>query len=60
MSAKAADLRDGGLRRVNLSFNNKNYEPTAKELAFVLRPDWRDAPGAIDIVRFTDGITNTV
>lgn len=48
------------LQQIDLSFDNNSFDDSARALAYRIQPKWRDAPGKIDIVKFTDGITNTV
>ncbi|EXJ86061.1 ethanolamine kinase [Capronia coronata CBS 617.96] len=45
---------------VDLRFDNKNVDDSARALVYRIQPKWRDAPGELEIVRFTDGITNTL
>jgi hypothetical protein len=48
------------LRHIPLSYNNDLSEKSALALVFSLRPEWEHSEGTIEIVRFKDGITNTV
>ena len=48
------------LRYIPLSYNNEFSEKSALALVFSLRPEWEHLEGPIEIVRFKDGITNTV
>lgn len=48
------------LRYIPLSYNNDASEESARTLVFALRPAWEHGEGAIEIIRFKDGITNTV
>lgn len=48
------------LHRIPLSFDNKNAEQSARELVFALDPSWKTDEGEIEIIKFTDGITNNV
>ncbi len=44
---------------IDLSYDHKNLDVTAKELVFKIQPKWRDHPEQIRIVQFKEGITNT-
>lgn len=48
------------LLEIPLSYQNERSEESALALVFSLRPEWEHSDGAVDIVRFKDGITNTV
>jgi len=48
------------LLHIDATFNNKNLEESAIELVYRIQPKWRAAPGKLEVVKFTDGITNTV
>lgn len=45
---------------IDLEFDNKNVDASARALVYQIQPKWRDAPGKLEIVKFTEGITNTV
>ncbi|KAI9680715.1 MAG: hypothetical protein M1817_004155 [Caeruleum heppii] len=48
------------IRFIPLSYNNADSESSARRLVLSVRPDWQDAEGPLEFVRFTDGITNTL
>lgn len=48
------------LRYISLSYDNDCSEKSALALVFSLRPDWEHSEGPIEIIKFKDGITNTV
>ncbi len=48
------------LRYISLSYDNECSEKSALALVFSLRPEWEHSEGPIEIVKFKDGITNTV
>ena len=48
------------LQQIDASFHNAQCEDSAIELVYRTQPKWRDAPGKLEVVKFTDGITNTV
>jgi ethanolamine kinase len=48
------------LHHIPLSYNNDFSEKSALTLIFSLRPEWEHSEGTLEIVRFKDGITNTV
>ena len=43
-----------------ITFDNNNADKSALELAYEFNPTWKDSEGEVEIVRFTDGITNTL
>lgn len=43
-----------------LTFDNENADESALKLAYAFNPSWKNTEGPVDIVRFTDGITNTL
>lgn len=58
-------VRDGDnaahvIRHIDLSYDHEQSEQSATRLLETLLPEWRQIDGAIEFVRFTDGITNTV
>jgi hypothetical protein len=48
------------LRYIPLSYNNESSEESALTLVFTLRPIWEHLEGPVELIRFKDGITNTV
>ena len=48
------------LRYIPQSYDNESSEESALSLVFALRPAWKHLEGPMSIVRFKDGITNTV
>lgn len=48
------------LRHFPLTYSNESSEKSALTLIYSLRPEWEHSEGPIEIVRFKDGITNTV
>ena len=48
------------IRNISLSYNNADSQTSALRLVLTLYPDWEHGDGAIEFIRFTDGITNTV
>jgi ethanolamine kinase len=48
------------LRQIDLWYDNADSQRTALALVLALCPEWEDSRDAIEFVRFTDGITNTV
>jgi ethanolamine kinase len=45
---------------IPLTFDNGDADECALELAYAYNPSWKTSEGVVDIVRFTDGITNTL
>ena len=43
-----------------LTFDNADADKSALELAYAFNPAWKHTEGEVEIVRFTDGITNTL
>ena len=48
------------IRYIPASYNIEDSENSALNLILTLRPEWRESKDAVEFVRFTDGITNTV
>jgi hypothetical protein len=48
------------LSLIPFSYDHSKGEASALELVFTLYPGWKTAPGPVNVVRFTDGIMNTV
>ena len=48
------------LRHIPCSFNNADFDASARRLVFSLFPEWEKSEGEVKFTRFTDGITNTV
>jgi hypothetical protein len=55
-----SQAKDEKFLEIPLSYQNECSEQSALALVFRLRPEWEHSDGAIEIVRFKDGITNTV
>jgi ethanolamine kinase len=49
-----------GVRFVPLSYNSQDSPQSAMRLVLAVRPDWADDPSSIELIRCTDGITNTL
>ncbi|KAK3051601.1 hypothetical protein LTR09_007256 [Extremus antarcticus] len=45
---------------IPLTFDNADADESALELAYALNPSWKHTEGRVEVVRFTDGITNTL
>ncbi|KAG6012100.1 hypothetical protein E4U43_007943 [Claviceps pusilla] len=60
--AAVAVARDapGHVRFIPLSYDNNDSQNSAMKLITTLFPDWAADEAHIDLVRFTDGITNTL
>jgi ethanolamine kinase len=43
-----------------ITFDNNDADNSALKLAYEYNPIWKDSEGEVEIVRFTDGITNTL
>src|ERR1700761_8939345 len=43
-----------------ITFDNERADESALELAYAFNPSWKTSEGEVEIVRFTDGITNTL
>ncbi|PSK40310.1 Ethanolamine kinase 2 [Elsinoe australis] len=48
------------VRYLDLTYDPHNSEKSALHLLHTLLPEWQQSPGEIELVRFTDGITNTL
>jgi hypothetical protein len=53
-------MSEGTLRFIPLSYNNADSQASALRLVLSINPHWEGAGNNIELVRFTDGITNTV
>jgi hypothetical protein len=60
MGSVLANGNSTELPHIDLSYDHKNSEATAKELVYRIQSKWRDHPEQIHIVQFKEGITNTV
>jgi ethanolamine kinase len=43
-----------------ITFDNNDADKSALDLAYAFNPTWKESEGEVEIVRFTDGITNTL
>ena len=50
----------GKVRFIPLSYNQADSNTSALRLIYTLRPEWENNGGKVELVRFTDGITNTL
>lgn len=48
------------IRFIPLTYNQAESQTSALRLILTLRPDWEHSGGRIELIRFTDGITNTL
>ena len=48
------------IRQIPLSYDTADSDVSARKLIFALLPDWEYDEGEVELIRFTDGITNTV
>lgn len=48
------------IRQIPLSYDSADSDASARRLLFALSPDWEQDEGKVELIRFTDGITNTV
>ena len=48
------------VRYLPMTFDNAEADKSALELAYAFDPSWKNEEGEVEIVRFTDGITNTL
>lgn len=55
--AKWSDIEP---KLIPLSYEHESSDASALKLVFALRPEWEKQHGSMDIIKFTDGITNTV
>lgn len=59
MGSLAADPT-ADLCRIPLSYDSSDSQTSALRIILTLFPEWEQAEGKIEFVRFKDGITNTV
>ena len=48
------------LRHIDLCYDHTESDKSAIQLLHTLLPEWKTSEGEVELVRFTDGITNTV
>lgn len=48
------------MQTLPIIFDHAEFENSTLKLVSAIRPEWATAPGTVKIVRFTDGIMNTV
>ncbi|TAQ89003.1 hypothetical protein B7494_g2685 [Chlorociboria aeruginascens] len=48
------------VRFIPLTYNQSESQISALRLVLALRPEWEQTEGKIELIRFTDGITNTL
>ena len=64
MSPSATNGEHGQVRSLPLSYDNQDSKASALKLIFTLMPQWAGADGQgdghVELIRFTDGITNTL
>lgn len=48
------------IKHIPLPYDNGNSEASALQLVYALFPNWEHDEGDTKLIRFTDGITNTV
>lgn len=60
MSIKHGDGDIPKVRLIPLPYVNAESQSSALRLILTLCPEWGNAEGKVEFVRFTDGITNTV
>jgi len=49
-----------GIRNIPLSYRHEDSDASALRLIYHLAPEWETSEGEVKLIRFTDGITNTV
>ena len=52
--------RKADVKALAMTYSNANSDESALKLVYSIRPEWVARPGPVKIVRFTDGIMNTV
>ena len=48
------------IKQIQLSYDAVDSDASARNLVFALFPSWEQDEGNVALIRFTDGITNTV
>lgn len=48
------------VRHIDLSFESGDCEGSALRLIYALLPEWESSEGDVELIKFTEGITNTV
>jgi ethanolamine kinase len=60
MPARTENGAVAPLRYIPLSYDHADSKVSALRLVLTLNPEWEGPGNSIELVRFTDGITNTV
>ena len=53
-------LGKADVKALAMTYSNANSDESTLKLVYSIRPEWEARPGPVNIVRFTDGIMNTV
>lgn len=48
------------VRHIDLCYNHADSQQSALRLIYTLCPDWEHSEGPVELIPFTEGITNTV
>jgi len=48
------------VRHIDLCYDHTDSTPSALRLIYTLCPDWEHSEGPVELIPFTEGITNTV
>ena len=60
MKSSLPNGHSASLRRIQLSYDNNDSDNSVLRLAYTIKPKWREDAGDMEVIKFTDGITNTV
>ncbi|CAM1507301.1 Fc.00g069420.m01.CDS01 [Cosmosporella sp. VM-42] len=60
MSAPVSNGTHTGVRFIPLTYDNNDSQNSALKLILTLFPDWASEDSNVELIRFTDGITNTL
>ena len=53
-------LGKADVKALAMTYSNANSDESTLKLVYSIRPEWEARPGPVNIIRFTDGIMNTV
>ena len=48
------------VRYISYKFDTADADKSARQLAYIFDPSWKNSEGDVEVVQFTDGITNTL
>lgn len=46
------------LKHIPLAYDMNDSEGSARNLLFALKPEWKESDGAVEFIKYKEGITN--